>query len=506
MNNKILSFKGLSSLREKHPDKKLIHCHGVFDLFHVGHLAHFHSAKKLGDILVVTLTADRFVNKGPCRPRFSEQQRLNLLAALEVVDYVAINPHPSAIEAIYALRPHYYVKGPDYKNKENDRSGKIYQEEAIVKEVGGKLVFTDDECESSTALLNKFFPAWNEEQTAFISEIKQITSTSEIIEKIDNFSKYNVLVVGEPIIDTYIFCEPRNISTKSPTISAQFVREENYAGGSLAIANHLAALGCNVTLLITRGEENYVDDILCSAMYPEVCVHEYKIPNIPTPRKTRYLTDKASPQRMFELMNLNIHQWEHSKSTDFAAKLKSMQNDFDSVLVADFGHGLFENDILSALNDCKSFLSLNVQSNSDNWGFNPFTKHESFNYLCLDRKELRLAEHDRLTPIMNLCKRTIKKHTGKSISVTCGEHGSVYYDGQGKDFSCPAFFTEVVDTTGAGDAYYAITSLLALDSSINGILLPFIGNCYAGLKTRIIGNKQSVSKLDLIKTIQSITG
>ena len=91
--------------------RKMVLCHGVFDLLHIGHIRYFEEAKRLGDILVVTVTPDRYVNKGPHRPAFPERLRSEAIAALECVDYVAINAWPMAVETIRLLRPHLYVKG-----------------------------------------------------------------------------------------------------------------------------------------------------------------------------------------------------------------------------------------------------------------------------------------------------------------------------------------------------------------------------------------------------------
>jgi len=78
--------KILNNFKEK--GKKIVHCHGVFDLLHPGHIRYFEAAKKKGDILVVTITKDEYVNKGPDRPYFNEQLRLESVAAIECVDYV----------------------------------------------------------------------------------------------------------------------------------------------------------------------------------------------------------------------------------------------------------------------------------------------------------------------------------------------------------------------------------------------------------------------------------
>ena len=90
---------------------KIVHAHGVFDLLHIGHIRHLEQAKELGDILVVTITPDRFVNKGPHRPVFTEKMRAHSLAALESVDYVGVTENPTTVETIKLLKPDIFVKG-----------------------------------------------------------------------------------------------------------------------------------------------------------------------------------------------------------------------------------------------------------------------------------------------------------------------------------------------------------------------------------------------------------
>ena len=82
---------------------------------HIGHIRHFEQAKKLGDILVVTVTPDRFVNKGPHRPVFPEGLHESI-AALQFVDFVAVNEFPMAVETIKLLKPDIYVKGSEFRS------------------------------------------------------------------------------------------------------------------------------------------------------------------------------------------------------------------------------------------------------------------------------------------------------------------------------------------------------------------------------------------------------
>ena len=136
--------------------KRVAHCHGCFDLVHPGHIKHFQAARRLADALVVTVSPDRFVDKGPGRPAFPEQLRAESVAALECVDYAAVNRWPTAEETIRLLRPDYFVKGQEFEQLQ-DATGKLQREVAAVRESGGEMRFTHEIVHSSTALLKQYF-------------------------------------------------------------------------------------------------------------------------------------------------------------------------------------------------------------------------------------------------------------------------------------------------------------------------------------------------------------
>lgn len=504
-NQKILSFDELQNLRTRFPGKRLVQCHGVYDILHAGHLAYFHSAKQFGDLLVVTITADAFVNKGPGRPYFTERLRASMVAALEDIDFVAISDFPTAVPSIEQLKPHFYIKGPDYRDKTKDVTGGIYKEEAAVERHGGKLMFTEDETYSSSALINRFFMNWTEDQYKTINRVRELGGEDQIGEILDKVSQQKVCVVGEPIVDTYRFCIPESISSKSPSISARLLYEENYAGGSLAIANHLADFAKEVHLFITHGDEPYFQELLKEKMDERVVIHQMALPNIPTPRKIRYIAVDKS-QRIFEVTDLRPDQWTAHTPAHFCKKLIDLSSKMDSVILADFGHGMFEGPVLDAAVDMNSFIALNVQANSSNYGFNIFRKHKRFSYLSLDTREARLAYNDRYSPAVDLGRRARNDlaRIDASVAMTLGPNGSYFFPSgsQAEHFS-PAFADNVVDATGAGDAFFGITAAL-LRSQCEPDLIPFVGNVFAGLKTKIIGNKSSVSKAQLLKAIGAV--
>ena len=140
----------------KSEGKKIVLCHGCFDLMHPGHIKYFKAAKKMGDILIVTVTPDIYVDKGPGRPVFNQNLRADSIAALECVDYVAINSWPTAERTLRLLKPDIYVKGQEFENLE-DKTGKLQKEYEIVNEIGAELRFTHEIVFSSTELLKKYF-------------------------------------------------------------------------------------------------------------------------------------------------------------------------------------------------------------------------------------------------------------------------------------------------------------------------------------------------------------
>lgn len=148
LKDKIMNLKALN--------KRIIHCHGTFDLLHPGHFRHFQEAKKLGDILLVTLTPDRFVIKGEGRPLYTEDLRAECIASLEYVDLVALNDSANAIGLLDVIRPDVYVKGPDYKEHTNDPTGNIGLEVEVVEKNGGKIHYTEDIVFSSTNLIKRY--------------------------------------------------------------------------------------------------------------------------------------------------------------------------------------------------------------------------------------------------------------------------------------------------------------------------------------------------------------
>lgn len=259
MNKKILSdLSEASSLIKilKKNKKKIIHCHGVFDVIHLGHIRHFKKSKSLGDILIVSVTSDDYVNKGPNRPIFPLEIRMELLSNLEFVDYVCPSFHKSAVPAINSIKPNIYCKGKDYKDNKSDISGQIKQETKTLKSYGGRIFYTEDEILSSSKIINQSGLKLNIAQKKYLDFVtKKIKKKSDIHKIIESYKNLKVLVIGESIIDEYTKSEALGKSGKEPVLVLRDLSSKKYLGGALAISNNLSNFSNKVSLLSYIGEK-----------------------------------------------------------------------------------------------------------------------------------------------------------------------------------------------------------------------------------------------------------
>ncbi len=231
--NKILnSYQDLENLRKK--KEKIVLAHGVFDLFHLGHLRHLKVCKNYADILVVSITEDSFVNKGPNRPIFNSNNRAEIISAISFVDYVYINKSETSEKVIEHLKPNYYVKGQDYKTTQKDITGNILKEKKLVEKFKGKIIFTNEINFSSSNFINKYFSK--------DSKIKQLNklnfnSFEEIFKKT---GKLKVAVVGELILDEYCFTNYLGSASKEELVVMNFLREKVFFGGGYALSKNIS--------------------------------------------------------------------------------------------------------------------------------------------------------------------------------------------------------------------------------------------------------------------------
>jgi len=504
-NGKIITQLEFQQLREgfRIQGRQVAHCHGVFDLLHPGHIAYLEEAKSLADILVVSVTAASYVNRGPGRPFFTDALRMQSLAALSCVDYVLLVDAPTAIEIIEIVKPNYYVKGQEYAVASDDVTGNIVHEVEKVRHYGGDVYFTTGVVFSSTKLINQNFPVFPPGVKEFVQEFVRKYTFDDIRKIIDSLNELKVLVIGDIIIDEYIFCNVQGLMSKDRAFSSQYNHEERYLGGTLAIARHLASFSKNVTVCgIVGTEPHKIHSQIVNDLGRTVKVDLQVDKKFRTVVKRRFVERHGVRDEYAKLFSVNyLPDSQQEAGIDregFNESLKRKIGDYDVVVVADYGHGLMDSTTMEIIQDKATFLALNCQTNSSNYGTNLITKYRRADIFTLDERELNLACANRTNePGVLLSQLMIHFNNSRAGWATLGSLGSICMTG--KHISrTPALTLSVQDTVGAGDAFFSLASLCARVGA-PAEATSFIANIAGALAANILGNSRAVTKAELLK-------
>ena len=490
---KLVSLNQLKIIKKKSEKKKLIGlCHGAFDVLHNGHLEHFKEAKKNIDILVVSVTGDKFIFKGPNQPYNNEADRAKFLLYIENIDYVIIDQNLTAEKIINNLKPDFYIKGKDYSRK--DITNNLDKEIKILKKNGGKLLITKTKLLSSTKIINNIHNNLDLKLDNYLRKLNELKAFDEIFKVTEKIKKMNINIIGEPIIDKYMYCEMAGLTTKDPAISSIIEKSQSIPGGVIAITKIVSKF-VNKVKVFTYGGNKELPNFFKG--YKNIKVINLD-DNQKIQTKTRYINSNRF-EKLLQVTNFKKNYFIRNKTKDIIKIIKKID---DNIIICDFGLGLFEGEILKCLEKNKSNKYLNVQSNSINLGYNLFKKYNKYNYLSLDEREWKLGLGT--TGNLNLLDFIKKSNNPKKLkcSLTKGKRGSEYFLDNQK-FESPVFITKTVDTTGCGDAYFALTSLM-IKAGLKPALLPFVGNVYAGMHGQYFGNETITDKVTFLKYIKSM--
>ncbi|MDP6389506.1 MAG: PfkB family carbohydrate kinase [Alphaproteobacteria bacterium] len=467
--------------------------HGVFDLLHLGHVRHLEAARRLGDVLIVTVTADSFVKKGPGRPVFPQTIRAEMLAALGYVDWTGINNAPTAESLIEAIEPDIYVKGKEYANVEDDVTGMIGIEREIAEKHGGRLVFTDEVTFSSSGLINEYFDIHDPEARAFLDDLRHNDGSDRVLGLLDRLAGLKVLMIGETIIDEYDYVDTIGKPSKESIIAALYRDREVFAGGVIAAANHLAGFCDDVEVVTYLGGPESQEFLVNEHLHPNIALKPYFQDKRPTVRKRRFV-EESTLRKLFEVYYMDDSLLDDALGADIADYVAARCGDFDVVIVCDFGHGLMVKPVIEAVEDNARFLAINVQANAGNMGYSVVTKYRRADYLCVGEGEARLAVHDKNEDMESIISKRLPESVrcGR-IAVTLSGRGSLCWSRDDGVTHVPAFAHTPVDTIGAGDAFLAVTApLYAIGGGAKEV--GFIGNVVGGIKTGVVGHRQAVDK------------
>jgi len=486
--------------------KKVVLAHGVFDLLHMGHIRHLEQARKMGDVLVVSLTQDCDVNKGPGRPAFPQHLRAEAVAALAVVDYVAVNRWPSAVETIRWLRPDIFVKGQDYATAEDDVTGGITLEADAVRDVGGEIRFTSDITFSSSHLLNEYFSSFPADTERYLHDFRRAYSIDEVLSWLERITALRPVVVGDAILDEYLFCDGIGKSSKDVVLAVLQRSLEVYAGGSLMVANHLAGLCHDVRLVTQLGDsgrrEEWIRGHLRSNIEPVLLTKTAS----PTVVKRR-IVDEYSGAKLLEVYTMDDKLTSGEDETALLAALSGPPEDGDLTVVTDYGHGMLSPRAIEALCTPSRHLAVNAQSNAGNRGFNPIAKYRRADYVCMNSHELEVETRVRNNNDPSIVEKQVRQLSTRILcprfTVTMGKSGSLHLDFATACSVAPALAARVMDRVGSGDAVMAVTAPLARVGA-PGPVVAFIGNVAGAESVAQVGRRWALDRVALSKHIVAL--
>jgi len=481
---KIISLDDLTAvLPWENRKKKVILCHGVFDLVHPGHVRHLVYAKSKADVLVVSITADGHINKGQYRPHIPQQIRALNLAAFEMVDFVLIDDKPTPLDLIGKLKPDFLAKGFEYGEMSN--SNTVLEQETLFK-YGGKIIFTPgDVVYSSSSIINSEKETFGRQNLGLILESEKI-EIGEIIKTIDSKKMPRVLVIGDSIVDTILECTSIGGQIKTPTLSVKLDKTTDYVGGAGIVAAHLRGTGANVDFLSVIGDDQGGKFLSSELRKFGVNCHLLVDDTRPTTVKKVYVSNSHRLLKVDTVDNRPI------SSEIFERIIESMSKlEYDIAVLCDFRHGIFTKEKIPKLVKSIPLDKFKVADSqvASRWG--NILDFKNFDLITPNEREGRFSLGDQESTVVNLTLELCEKSSAKNIILKLGSRGSMsasQHSTHSKGiFSLPSLTNSAVDPVGAGDALLAYATLtLFLTGDVNSANL--VGATAASLACEVEGN------------------
>ncbi len=489
---KIFSVADLAVERKRlrEQGKTVVQCHGCFDIVHPGHIRYLRFARSLGDVLIVTVSSDDVVMKGYERPYIPEDLRLDSLAELGCVDYVALSEDEWAGPVLEALQPDIYVKGREYESKNDPR---FANEKKTVESHGGRVVLgSGDVIFSSTEIGRRKRNTLDMEQ----QKIQRFCRSNEITparlkNAISRFSDLSILVLGDAIMDHYSHCEGARVASESPIVSVKPVSEEWFVGGAGLIARQAASLGAKATFVTCCAEDEGLERIKTSLNRFGVELHNLPVPGRGAYAKTRYL---VGGKKVFKVDRGNPSPIPIETTTELISDLGELLASHDGLIVTDFGYGLFGSTLADAIPALAAKAGKPYFADVSTNGQANILKFKQPQLATPTEDELRFALADAESGISNLASRYYAASQAGGLIVTMGRRGSLAFEppiepGQRlRTNYLPALEVNEVDAVGAGDVFLTGASLARLAGEPMAMGM-YVGSSLASISAGVLGNE-----------------
>jgi rfaE bifunctional protein kinase chain/domain len=472
------NFEILNAIREKRAGKKAVFVSGNFNVIHPGHLRLLNFARTCGDYLIVGLHDDH--QESVIVPFSLRQESLNSLESVDEV--IQINPSHIS-EFIKYFKPESIVKGKEYEGINN-------VEKEALKEYGGHLIFSSGEAKfSSLDLIRRELN--NPSDFLFKNNkdylLRHGTSISRLREVVDNFKNLNVMVIGDLIVDEYIYCDPLGMSQEDPTIVVTPIESKKFVGGAGIVAGHLASLGARTDFISIVGQDQSADfsqEVLSGwGVYSELLKDE----NRPTILKQRF---RVQNKTLLRVSHLRSHDIEEEIIDIIVGKLELLIPKVDVFVFSDFNYGALPQKLVTKISEI--CIANNVPFIADSQASSQvgdISRYVGADLISATEREVRLAVNDFKSGLQNVTDRLLDKMKTSKIIVKLGAEGLLIASNQKikPTDSLNAMNCNPVDVAGAGDALLSVSSL-ALASGATIWESAYLGSIAAAIQVSRTGN------------------
>lgn len=481
-------------------ERKVIMCHGVFDIVHPGHVRHLIYAKSKADILVVSVTADEHVAKANVRPYVPEALRAINLAAYEMVDYVVIDRDPTPLANLRKIQPDYYAKGYEYVH--GGLHPKTEEEVTILESYGGEILFTPgDIVYSSSRLIDQSPPDIASEKLMVLMKGEGLTF-DDLRDAALKLSGIRVHVVGDTIVDSYTECSMIGGGAKTPTMSVRFESKHDFTGGAAVVAKHLRAAGGDVVFSTVLGDDALKDQVLKDLDGYGVRAHPVIDPTRPTTNKNAIV---VGGYRLLKIDTLDNRSVSEKVLKQLVAQVTTTSS--DAVVYSDFRHGIFNRHTIPDLVAAIPGHTYRVADSqvASRWG--NILDFKGFDLITPNEREARFALGDQDSVVRPLGVELFRRAECRTLMLKLGDRGMITFrDRPPTDarsfFSLDSFAQRAVDPVGAGDALLAYATLTMVATG-NEVVAGILGSFAAGIECEMDGNVP-VGQKDLLDVIRRV--
>jgi len=471
----------------------IVQCHGCFDVVHPGHVRYLQFARRQGDLLIVSLTGDAAIDKGEQRPYVPQELRAENLAALEFVDLVYIDPNPTAAAVLELVRPDIYVKGAEYEHNTDPR---FLEERRTVERYGGKVIFSSGQVVFSSSKIIESMPRGSEleqQRLGLVCQRHQI-NRKRLTDILEAFCGRRVVVVGDTVLDRYVFCDATGVASESPMMSLTKLQEHAYFSGAAVVARHLAGLGAEPFLLSSCGRDEASDQL--RAHLAEARIAFELIAHRPSlVERTRFVVDET---KLFCLEAAETSPLDSQAERQAAEILLSQARTAEAVIFCDWGYGMLTGRLLGRtlgrLRGGSCMIAADVGAPQGN-----LLAFKGARLLCPSERSVRAALHDFEQGLSMVTWRLLHQTDADEALVTLGKRGLVAFarpsqdrrsgawHGRLRSEHLPSFASYPVDRLGCGEAFLAV-SALARTVGASLMQAAYLGNAAAAIELAHLGN------------------